>query len=637
MDKLSKKCVLYEMSPLESPESGCFIKVAGTKDSNNEPYLFGRTMFENEIIEDDAPLLLSFLKKCFTGQCEQEYLLDEIDVPFVYQKMFTLLFKNEKGTYCFLRKIVELSGLPDYEIKHIINMMFFGITEDMPICKCRFYSIIALIGIAQNGECASVEELKKYKNNLPIPKLQDIIDKYLISPDDKISDANVSSSDSVMSSKQTIMFESGFERTNDTQKPVSLNSGFIDYNVNENYFESFSSHRIFNIMDLAHFFSSADRITIYIATKKEGSFLFKHDNYVLFSVIRGSRVIRRYSDFLWLQECLIKKYPFRQVPLMPPKCFSVNGHYLSRDSAFLKRRYKGLSRFINAVVRHPIFRDDPLVIAFLTVSTEFSLWRKQTVLSIHDEFQDKIMIEDLGLMFPSNFDEIIMNIKKTIDFQIYNYTKLCLIMDRLLKYQEKSAEDMMLFAFCLNVLADGTKPVLIDGIINDSFSYINKGTFVVSKHFLTAQEFLEEEAKVLSEGILEDLKSQRDNLIAIKNMFDRKDKLDINNIPFLEKRINSNVNKLADLNTRSHLNSLSRDEIEQSIMKDKKLILSQQSRCFSINKCILNELVYFQISQAHIGKLYKDYVQERIKYTELLAENWRSMEIQITSIPFGFV
>ncbi|QSL66094.1 hypothetical protein MERGE_000469 [Pneumocystis wakefieldiae] len=210
-------------------------------------------------------------------------------------------------------------------------------------------------------------------------------------------------------------------------------------------------------------------------------------------------------------------------------------------------------------------------------------------------------------------------------------------MDRLLKYQEKSAEDMMLFAFCLNVLAGGNKPVLIDGIINDSFSCINKGMSAVSKHFLTAQEFLEEEAKILSEGILEDLKSQRDNLIAIKNMFDRKDKLDINNISFLEKRINSNVNKLADLNMRSHLNLLSKNEIEQSIMKDKKLILSQRSHCFSVNKCILNELVYFQISQAHMGKLYKDYVQERIKYAELLAENWRSMEIQITSIPFGFV
>ncbi|QSL66093.1 hypothetical protein MERGE_000468 [Pneumocystis wakefieldiae] len=440
MDKLSGNCVLSEMSPLVSPQSSCFIKkVPGTKDANNELYLFGGAMPENETIEDDSSLLLIFLKKCFIGQCEQEYLLDGIDVPFVYREMFTLLSKNDKGTYCFLRKIIELSGLPDYEIKHIINMMFFGITEDMPICKCRFYSVIALIGIVQNGECASIEELKKYKSNLPVPKLQDIIYKYLISPDDKTSGTNVSLSDSVMSSKQTIMFESGSERTNDAQKQVSLHSenglhvhtftlsdfrnpGFIDYKVNENYLESPCSHKTFNIMDLDYFFSSADRIVINIVAKKEGSFLFKHVKYALFSVIRDSRVIRRYSDFLWLQECLIKKYPFRQVPLMPPKCFSVNGHYLSRDSAFLERRYKGLSRFINAVVRHPIFRDDPLVIAFLTISTDFSLWRKQTVLTIHDEFQHKVIIEDLGLVFPSNFDEIIMNIKKTIDFQIDNYT-----------------------------------------------------------------------------------------------------------------------------------------------------------------------------------------------------------------------
>ena len=47
--------------------------------------------------------------------------------------------------------------------------------------------------------------------------------------------------------------------------------------------------------------------------------MFQHNNYEVKSARRGSTVIRRYSDFVWLLDCLHKRYPFRQLPLLPPK------------------------------------------------------------------------------------------------------------------------------------------------------------------------------------------------------------------------------------------------------------------------------------------------------------------------------
>lgn len=41
-------------------------------------------------------------------------------------------------------------------------------------------------------------------------------------------------------------------------------------------------------------------------------------------------------------------------------------HHRLEDSAFLERRRKGLSRFINALVRHPVLRNDEVVTRFLT-------------------------------------------------------------------------------------------------------------------------------------------------------------------------------------------------------------------------------------------------------------------------------
>lgn len=62
-----------------------------------------------------------------------------------------------------------------------------------------------------------------------------------------------------------------------------------------------------------------ENITVTLMPEKEGVFLFQHHNYEVTSTRRGSKVVRRYSDFVWLLECLLKRYPFRVLPLLPPK------------------------------------------------------------------------------------------------------------------------------------------------------------------------------------------------------------------------------------------------------------------------------------------------------------------------------
>lgn len=110
-------------------------------------------------------------------------------------------------------------------------------------------------------------------------------------------------------------------------------------------------------------------ITIAMLEEKEGMFLFQHRNYEVASVRRNSKVIRRYSDFVWLLDCLHKRYPFRQLPLLPPKRMAINGNHIAADSLFIEKRRRGLVRFANALVRHPVLREEQLVVMFLTVPT----------------------------------------------------------------------------------------------------------------------------------------------------------------------------------------------------------------------------------------------------------------------------
>lgn len=60
-------------------------------------------------------------------------------------------------------------------------------------------------------------------------------------------------------------------------------------------------------------------VTVNTISDKEGMFMFQHRNYEVASTRRNSKVIRRYSDFVWLLDSLHKVYPFRQLPLLPPK------------------------------------------------------------------------------------------------------------------------------------------------------------------------------------------------------------------------------------------------------------------------------------------------------------------------------
>jgi sorting nexin-8 len=60
-------------------------------------------------------------------------------------------------------------------------------------------------------------------------------------------------------------------------------------------------------------------VTVTMLPEKEGMFMFQHRNYEVKSTRRGTSVVRRYSDFVWLLDCLHKRYPFRRLPLLPPK------------------------------------------------------------------------------------------------------------------------------------------------------------------------------------------------------------------------------------------------------------------------------------------------------------------------------
>ena len=88
-------------------------------------------------------------------------------------------------------------------------------------------------------------------------------------------------------------------------------------------------------------------------------------NYVLYDVSTPQfnwMVNRRYSDFIWLRDCLKSLFPADILPLLPKK--KIGNRRFEKD--FLEKREKGLQKFINKIANNERYKATEVLIIFLS-------------------------------------------------------------------------------------------------------------------------------------------------------------------------------------------------------------------------------------------------------------------------------
>ncbi|KAF2723619.1 hypothetical protein K431DRAFT_263972 [Polychaeton citri CBS 116435] len=373
-------------------------------------------------------------------------------------------------------------------------------------------------------------------------------------------------------------------------------------------------------------------ITVQLLEEKEGMFMFQHRNYEVSSVRRNSKVIRRYSDFVWLLDCLHKRYPFRQLPLLPPKRMSINGNHIAADSGFMEKRRRGLARFANALVRHPVLREEQLVVMFLTVPTELAVWRKQATISVQEEFVGKGLPPGLEDSLPANLQETFDTCRSGVRRSAELYINLCNLVERLCKRKEAIAGEYGRFSLNLSSLTEVSNDTYT--IDTNDVPLLNEGINATAKHLGTSQSLLEDEGRAWDQGLLEDCKTLRDAMVSMREMFDRRDRFARDNIPQLEKRIAGNEQKLQTIRAKGDLAKPGEAEkVENAITSDKQSIVNQHARGVFIKECIRDELHHFQSTIGRVSRLHQDWAQERVKYVELQADNFRALVDALEGMP----
>ena len=372
-------------------------------------------------------------------------------------------------------------------------------------------------------------------------------------------------------------------------------------------------------------------VKLVLENDKQG-FIFTHHNYTIEiqdenSTNNNNNISRRFSDFVWLHYCLLARYPFRNIPNLPPKRLTLSGHSLSTDPDFLETRRRGLERYSNFILNHPILKNDGLVLTFFETQN-LEHFRKNTKISLEEESQ---ILNRVKLMsIPLDLDERIDKLKSKIPLLIENWSKLCMEYERILKRNEIDSKDYINVKFSLSSI-----------IINDDQCW-NRNDDSIHHNFTNCIEGLDEFSKLYHDKTkqsslisLESLRYIRDLYIGYLNLLTRADSLIPTTIDKLKINVERSQNKLQTLNqalNKCH-DLRERRKFETEIKNQSNVIEQNQSKIqLSLTKrqfgryCLWTELLQLQSFEKPLIKNGINYlVNCQINKNEDLTNCWKNL------------
>jgi len=308
---------------------------------------------------------------------------------------------------------------------------------------------------------------------------------------------------------------------------------------------------------------------------------------------------------------------------------------------------------------------------FLTVPTELSVWRKQANLSVVDEYTTRLQtltpaqIKEIENLLPANLEQTFGTVRSGLRRSAEIYIGLCALVERLGKRQEGLAGELGRFAVALDGLTDVSEATY--AVDTGDVEGLNEGLRCVGKFLGNAMGLMVDEAKGWEEGVLEDMKRQRDGIVAMREMFERRERMSGDAVASMEKRIAAAEKKIKIIRARpdppngstippaspstqstaSRLSALTGtggtsntkesdiQKLQEQIVKDKETIVDCLARRVLQKEGLREELIYFHNSQFHVARMHQDWSAERVKYAELMAENWRGLHSGLEGMGVG--
>ncbi|KAI0924710.1 hypothetical protein AcW1_006749 [Taiwanofungus camphoratus] len=368
--------------------------------------------------------------------------------------------------------------------------------------------------------------------------------------------------------------------------------------------------------------------TVYVNVLGQHGFLLNRYLVYEISTDRGAPVPRRYSEFVFLWDCLVRRYPFRLLPALPPK-------RLGPDESFLEQRRKGLARFLNFVINHPVIKEDGLLSVFLT-EPSLEAWRKHSSVSYEEESASKRVDRIEEMSIPSDLEEKLAIVRGKIGFLIEHWQRICMLAERVVRRREAEAADLSRLTNTVKSLVEVNERCW-RGEGCELCGGVRQGLVEMAAHTQKHSDALEHRSRTMLYSTLEAMKGQRDLYIAMRDLFIRHDRLSIDQVERLRKRVDTNSLKLETVKqTQKDGWEQEADKITVLIEKDQAAIAAQLNRRVFIRACMWHELrvVVHNRENALLTQAIKTFAREELDFSEGLVSNWTSLVDAVGSMPY---
>ncbi|KAI9440745.1 hypothetical protein H4582DRAFT_2110825 [Lactarius indigo] len=557
-------------------------------------------------------------------------------VPAIYQQSFSTVDPNNTGETSVnsLSRVLSTSSLPATTVDKIVNL----VSTRPRVSKLEFFVALALVALAQAGRDVSVEQvaLLAQQNTLPEPTLDISLLSYGTAP----------------SSTLGLGHPSGGSGSTTLRNSPAVVPPTDDPWTTGRFGAGTSSPHPFGALRAPGCPLAGGRRQEKVTIQFGGQQGFVLNRYMVYAITteRGGTVQRRYSEFVFLWDCLIRRYPFRLLPQLPPK-------RIGPDESFLEQRRKGLERFLRVVMNHP--------------EPSFEQWRRHSSISLEEESASKRIDRVEEMTIPSDLEDKLGHVRHKIAPLIEAWQKICVLGERLIRKREAAAvrststrpslmphlrlpsalrifsppllssndADPTWYATGLTRIffpprepcpADlsrltNTLKTLVEvngqcwkGDDCDLSQGVKQGVVALSAHTQRHTDLLELRTGVLLQNTLEELKSQRDLYIAMRDLF---------------KRVDANALKLESIKALAKDGwEEEADKIAGSIEKDKATISAQLNRRVFIRACCA--VVLHNRESTLLTQLVQSFAREEQEFADAVAANWASLSQAVEVMPF---
>ncbi|KAJ1978294.1 Sorting nexin mvp1 [Dimargaris xerosporica] len=385
-----------------------------------------------------------------------------------------------------------------------------------------------------------------------------------------------------------------------------------------------------------------DPVHITIDDVRSGT-VFKYTTYTLAWDAKGTRVVRRYSDFWWLLETLMKRYPFRMLPHLPPKAIG------AKDPVFLETRRQGLVRFTGFLARHPVLGQDPLLHEFLTAPSPWAEHRRTltatmepehlgadsnlAALAVDEEYANGTFVAYLG------------RIREQLQLEIDRLHHQCLLMEVIGYQQHTLAQEMDRFSTYFRTLGEA-----VCAQPHCTHCTRQAGHLQTTKEqFCTTSALTADHAKLTSVQTLGYLRRYLGVSVAFQELLNRYERQDLNKqIGKLTRKIKDARLKLDLLGTSAKTNSpssqsgsnkaandngageganenstVAESQASTLVQQDEAQLQRLKYQHDLITRIVASEYQLYHYSRTFITDLFAQYTSNQATYHQRMQQAWQ--------------